>query len=186
MTSKPSGHATSIGATQRNSFEVSLVQMFDLSPVALATLVSALRDRQLHLPAENPVLEIPPGLSPSRLRSYQRDLVDYSEEGVLALRQRLAGMTGEDAKTKQTRATLARRIGLAPALLEQAQVRLETIDEANSRRERNFRHWMGSAGMPQDWINFLWSALRPEVTFARVMVTQSDKIGTLYVEREDG
>jgi hypothetical protein len=171
---------------RRNSLDVSLYQMFDLSAESLATFVNAFRARQLHLPAQDLRLEIPPGLSLSRFRSYQRDLVDYSEEGVVRMRERLASMTGMDAKTLQTRGTLMSRIASAPTRLEQAQIRLATIGQDNCQREQAFRAWMRSSDMPQGRVDFLWSALRPEVTFARVMVTPTDTIGTLYVEREDG
>ena len=153
----------------------SLGTAFALTPRRLELLTAAVRGHRVNIPPSP--LQLPLGVSQSRIDAFRRDIVDYSPEGVSRLQARLA--RAEEQHNDKAAATLRSKIAKAPSKFETAQIDLTAALELRSRREQALLRWLNGCGLRGDALTTLVRSLRHNVTY---MYYMNERV--LYVETD--
>lgn len=121
-------------------------------------------------------IQLPPGVSQSRINGYRRDLNDFGPEGIVRLKERLAG--AEERQNEKLAATLQRKIDNAPTRYDKAEEELADALALQEQREQALHQWLKGCSLGVAEIRELVVCLRHNVTYIHFL-SQS---GVLYSE----
>lgn len=151
----------------------SIDKLFALNPQRRTLLLGAISAGRMSFP--NTEIQLRAGVSQAKIDGFRRDLVDYSSEGVIKLKERHA-----NAKTEKSAKALQKKIDAAPAKYEAATIGLAAALAQQRRRELALSQWLRACGLKLAETRALAHCLRHNVTYIHYLASCQ----TLYVETD--